>query len=162
MGNWKRAKKWALYWRKTIMQPKYLQNSLSKIVSMIPDKQDVSLLQNFQFKTIQNNSFPRLFFLSPPTCNFLQVILLTTLSDCYENLHETYYETNNATTNIFSDQTQPRKITRYTNKLKLAWCGGKKKKSQFPFWKSTFSTFFIISHLWATEHFSISTVSCEQ
>ena len=35
-----------------------------------------------------------------------------------------YMQTNKATTNIFGLHTQPRKITRYTNKLKLAWGGG--------------------------------------
>ena len=33
-------------------------------------------------------------------------------------------QTNKATTNIFGVHTQPRKTTRYTNKLKLAWGGG--------------------------------------
>ena len=40
-----------------------------------------------------------------------------------------YIQTNKATTNIFGLHTQPRKTTRYTNKLKLAWGGGKRKKS---------------------------------
>ena len=35
-----------------------------------------------------------------------------------------YIQTNNATANIFGLHTQPRKTTRYTNKLKLAWGGG--------------------------------------
>ena len=34
-----------------------------------------------------NKSTSGLFFLFPPTCNFLHVNLMTTLSDCYENLH---------------------------------------------------------------------------
>ena len=37
---------------------------------------------------------------------------------------KTYIHTNKATTNIFGLHTQPRKTTRYTNKLKLAWGGG--------------------------------------
>ena len=41
-----------------------------------------------------------------------------------------YIQTNKATTNIFGPNTQPRKTTRYTNKLKLAWGGGKRKKSR--------------------------------
>ena len=43
--------------------------------------------------------------------------------------------TNKATTNIFGLHTQPRKITRYTNKLKLEWGGGggggKEKEPRF-------------------------------
>ena len=35
-----------------------------------------------------------------------------------------YIQTNKATANIFGLHTQPRKTTRYTNKLKLAWGGG--------------------------------------
>ena len=35
-----------------------------------------------------------------------------------------YIQTNKATTNIFGLHTQPRKTTRYTNKLKLASGGG--------------------------------------
>ena len=35
-----------------------------------------------------------------------------------------YIQTNNATANIFGLHTQPRKTTRYTNKLKLASGGG--------------------------------------
>ena len=41
-----------------------------------------------------------------------------------------YMQTNKATANIFGLHTQPRKTTRYTNKLKLAWGGGKTKKSR--------------------------------
>ena len=44
-----------------------------------------------------------------------------------------YIQTNKATTNIFCLHTQPRKTTRYTNKLKLTWGvwgggGGKEKE----------------------------------
>ena len=54
----------------------------------------------------------------PPTCKFLHVNLLTTLSDCI--VMRIYIQTNKATTNIFGLHTQPRKTTRYTNTLKLA------------------------------------------
>ena len=39
-----------------------------------------------------------------------------------------YIQTNKATTNIFGIHTQPRKTTRYTNKLKLAF---KEKEPSF-------------------------------
>ena len=41
---------------------------------------------------------------------------------------EIYIQTDKATANIFGHHTQPRKTTRYTNKLKLAWVGGKEKE----------------------------------
>ena len=43
-----------------------------------------------------------------------------------------YIQTNKATANIFGLDTQPRKTTRYTNKLKLAWGGGEKEKEPRP------------------------------
>ena len=39
-----------------------------------------------------------------------------------------YMQTNQATTNIFGLNTQPRKTTRYTNILKLVWGGGGEEK----------------------------------
>ena len=41
-----------------------------------------------------------------------------------------YIQTKKATTNILVPHTQPRKITRYTNILKLVGGGEKRKKSQ--------------------------------
>ena len=61
----------------------------------------------------------------PPTCKFLQVSLLTTLSDYYE----IYTQTNKATTNIFGLHAQPRKTTRYTYILKLVCGRGKAKRA---------------------------------
>ena len=85
---------------------------------------------------LDDKTFWWLFFLFPPTCNFLHVNLLTTLSDCMKN----YIQTNKATTNIFGLHTQPRKTTRYTNILKLVWCGGGGGggdwKEKEPFWST--------------------------
>ena len=41
-----------------------------------------------------------------------------------------YIQTNKATTNIFGLHTQPRKTTRYTNKLKLASGGGGEEEKE--------------------------------